>query len=163
MLLSPAAFAAHKGGLEACLSAAKEVKAGDFVKVEYLIMTSGGRPTYEIEVRDADGVEWELMCDARGAYIYEIEREVDSPDDPLFKARAKVSEADAKATALALYPGEVKEVEYEIEMDGSPTYEFDIVDKHGVEWKVEVSAETGEIIEVAVEKWEIGMESGERR
>lgn len=158
------AYAGHgHGGLEACLEAASEVKPGSYVKVEYLAYWSGGEPAYEIEVRDADGVEWELMCEADDGRIVELEREVDSADDPLFSAKAKVSEADAVKAAQAMFPGKVKEVEYEIETDGSPTYEIDIVDKTGKEYKVEVSAVTGEIVETAYEAWEIGEEAGEGR
>lgn len=152
---------AHKHGgdkLEKCLKAASAIKPGDFAKVEYLSFSDKGFPIYEIEVVDKDGNEWELMCRADKAMIVEVEREVDSPNDPLFKNRAKVSEADARKTATTMYPGKVKEAEYEVEFDGEPVYEFDILDSDGTEWKVEVSAESGKIIEVAVEAWEIGME-----
>lgn len=147
--------------LETCLKAASKIKAGEYVKVESIIL--GGVPSYEIEVRDAEGVEWELMCDRTTGRIYEIEREVDSAADPLFAKRAKVKEADARAAVLELYPGEIKEIEYEIESNGDPTFEFDVVDAQGRELKVEVNAITGEIIEVAFEEWEIGIEPEERK
>lgn len=147
--------------LETCLKAASKIKAGEYVKVESIIL--GGVPSYEIEVRDAEGVEWELMCDRTTGRIYEIEREVDSAADPLFAKRAKVKEADARAAVLELYPGEIKEIEYEIESNGAPTFEFDVVDAQGRELKVEVNAITGEIIEVAFEEWEIGIEPEERK
>lgn len=147
-----------KGNLEKCLKAVSKVKPGSFVKVEYLIMTDEGHPAYEVEVRDSNGNEWEFECRAKDAVIVEVEREVDSVDDPLFKKRMKVSEADARTTATALYPGEVEEVEYELQANGEPAYEFDIRDEDGTEWKIEVSAESGEIIEVQIEGWEIGEE-----
>lgn len=75
----------------------------------------------------------------------------------------KVTEEDAKATALKAYPGVIEEVEYEIEANGDASYEFDIVNSKGVETKVEVDATTGKIIEVAIEEWEIGEETDERR
>lgn len=37
-----------------------------------------------------------------------------------------------------------------------------VVDDSGAEFKVEVDAATGRIIEVAVERWEIGEEGDER-
>ncbi len=111
-----------------------------------------------MEVRDADGNEWEFECSAKDARILEMERELDSAEDPLFNKNMKVSEADAKKTATDLYPGTVEEVEYEIETNGDPSYEFDIVDSDGTEWKIEVSAATGKIVEVQVEEWEIGEE-----
>lgn len=156
---STAAFAGHgHGDMEKCLKTVSKIKSGDFVKVEYLSFTDEGVPAYEIEVRDGDGNEWEFECSARDARIMEMEREAESADDELFKKKMKVSEADARATATGLYPGKVEEVEYEIEANGDPSYEFDIVDSDDTEWKIEVSTVTGEIIEVQVEEWEIGEE-----
>ncbi len=156
---SNAAIAGHgHGGMEKCLKAVSEIKSGNFVKVEYLSLTDEGVPAYEIEVRDGEGNEWEFECSAKDARILEMEREVKGADHELFKQNAKISEADAKATATKLYPGKVEEVEYEIEANGDPSYEFDIVDSDGTEWKIEVSAESGKIIEVQVEEWEIGAE-----
>ncbi len=156
---SGSALAGHgKGGLEKCLNAVSKIKSGDFVKAEYLSFTDEGVPAYEVEVRDADGNEWEFECSAKGARILEMEREVENAEDPLFNKNMKVSETDARKTATDLYPGTVEEVEYEIETNGDPSYEFDIVDSDGTEWKIEVSAVTGEIVEVQVEEWEIGEE-----
>lgn len=148
----------HKDGLGACLSAVGNIKPGDFVKVEYLSATDEGVPAYEVEVRDSDGNEWEFECSAKDASIIELEREAESADGAMFSKSMNVSEADAKSTATNLYPGTIEEVEYEIEANGEPVYEFDIVDNAGTEWKVEVSAASGEIIEVQVETWEIGEE-----
>lgn len=158
-----AAWAAEEGSvrLETCLKAASKIKAGEYVKVESI--TLNGVPSYEIEVRDAEGMEWELMCNMNTGRIYELEREADSAADPLFAKRAKVKEADARAAVLALYPGEIREIEYEIESNGDPTYEFDIADAQNREFKVEVSAASGEIIEVAFEEWQIGIEPEERK
>lgn len=148
--------------LERCLEAARAVKDGSFVKVEKLSVVQGGEPTYEIEIRDSEGTEWELMCAIRDARIYEIEREARNAEDPAFKGKAKVSRQAAAATATAMFPGRIKETEFEIEANGDPTYEFDIVGSDGREFKVEVDAVSGRIIEVAVEEWEIGEEPDER-
>ena len=148
--------------IETCLVAASAVKAGDYLKVEFLYVSPRGVPSYEIEVRGADGREWELMCDALTGTIYEIEQEATGPSDPLFRERAKVSEEEARAKALRLYPGEIEEVEYELESNGDPTYEIDLVTSDGTEFKIEVDAATGEIVEVSVEGWEIGQEEAER-
>ncbi len=155
-------LAGESDSLEACLKAANAVKPGAFVKVEKLAVVQGGEPTYEIEIRDRDGAEWELMCAVEDARIYEIEREVRSADDPAFRSRAKVPPQAAANTALAMFPGTIQETEYEIEANGDPTYEFDIVSNDGREFKVEVDAVTGRIIEVSVETWEIGEEPEER-
>lgn len=150
--------------LEGCLQAVSDIKSpatrGDYSKVEYLNPSAEGIPTYEIEIEDADGREWEFMCDATQGTIYEIEQEVSSANNDLFNAT--VNEKDAIATVLQLYGGEVIEVEYEIESDGSPSYEIDI-QSADTEWKIEVDATTGKIIEVHVEEWEIGIETEERK
>lgn len=149
--------------LDDCLNAASQIKSGDFVKVEYLNPSAEGRAVYEIEVRTASGREWEFMCDANSGMIYEMEQEVDSADHALFKKHAKVSAKQASETVLGLYPGKIEEIEYEIESNGDASYEIDVVDEGGTEFKVEVDAASGKVIEVHVEKWEIGEESGERQ
>jgi len=158
-MFSTAATADHGGGLHKCLKAASAIKEGYYAKLEYLTFTDRGIEAYEIEIHDKDGVEWELMCDIAKGTIFEIEREVESPSDPLFKSKMNVDEKTAAQTALALYPGKLVHTEYEIESNGDASYEFDIYDRPGVTWKVEVDATTGEIVEVAVEKWDIGRES----
>ncbi len=153
----------HGSSLEKCLNAAKQIKSGDFVKLEYLSPSAEGRPTYEIEVRTDTGREWEFMCDASEGTIYEIEQEVDSADHALFKKHAKVNEAQARKTVLELYPGKIEEIEYEIESNGDASYEIDVVDEGGTEFKVEVDAASGKVIEVHIEQWEIGEEPQERK
>lgn len=149
--------------IETCLVAASAVKTGDYLKVEYLAVSPRGVPTYEIEIRGTDGREWELSCDALTGTIYEIEQEAAGDSDPRFREQAKVSEEAARTKALSIYPGTVEEVEYELESNGDASYEIDIVSADGTEFKVEVDAATGDIIEVSVEAWEIGQEANERR
>ena len=155
--------ASSAGQLETCLAAVSKIRPGVFVKVEYLSPSADGVPTYEIEVRAADGSEWEFMCDATAGHIYEIETEVASSAHERFHSQAQVNEEQARSSAQALYPGEVQEVEYEIESTGEATYEFDIVDAAGTEWKVEVDAASGKVVEVHVEQWELGEEADERK
>lgn len=148
--------------LGACLEQVQEIKqSNDFVKVEYLSVTEDGAPSFEIEVADETGAEWEFMCDATSGAIYEVEQEAESANDPRFKQNVKVSEQEATKMVTSLYAGEVKEIEYEIEPNGGATYEIDVVDKNDTEWKVEVDATTGDIIETHIEKWEIGEEPDE--
>lgn len=149
--------------IEACLEAASQVKSGAFVKVEKLVAVQGGKPTLEVEIRDSERIEWELMCSLEDARIYEIEREAVDENDQGFKAIAKLSEQEAVAIATAMYPGDVQEVEYEIEFNGDASYEIDVVDSDGKEFKIEVDAATGRIIELSLETWEIGEEPAERR
>ncbi|NOQ13969.1 MAG: hypothetical protein GQ583_05740 [Methyloprofundus sp.] len=164
VLLSAMAIGAAQAadqGLEKCISAIYKQKTGDLVKLEKLNVA--GKPFYEFELRDANGFEWEFMCDVRSGKITETESEVKSVNSLAFKRHMKVTEEDAAKIALKTYPGVIKEVEYEIEDNGDATYEFDIVNSQGVETKVEVDAATGKIIEVAIEEWEIGEEEDEKR
>ena len=166
VLFSSSVLAGHGGhsshsALHKCLKSASAIKEGYYAKLEYLTLTDRGTTTYEIEIHDKNGVEWELMCDISTGNIYEIEREVESASDPLFKKNMKVNEEAAAKTALALYPGKIVHTEYEIEANGASSYEFDIFDRPGVTYKVEVDAATGEVVEVSIEKWDIGRESHE--
>lgn len=148
-------------GLETCIQAVKKEKAGDLIKLEKLNVA--GKGVYELEVVDANRVEWEFMCDADSGKITERETEVADPNSQAFKKNVKVTLEDAIAIAVKAYPGTVQEVEYEVEENGNSSYEIDIVDDKGVETKVEVDAATGNIIETAIEEWEIGKEADERR
>jgi uncharacterized membrane protein YkoI len=158
-LMSQSSLAGHgRGGLHKCLKEASKIKQGYYGKLEYLTLTEKGVKTFEIEINDDNGVEWELMCDEATGVIYEIEREVASVSDPLFKKKMKVDEKTAGQTALTLYSGKIVHTEYEIEANGAASYEFDIWSAPGVTYKVEVDASTGEIVEVSIEKWDIGRE-----
>ncbi len=148
-------------GLESCIAAINKKKSGELIKLEKL--NDDGKGIYEFELQDANGFEWEYMCDANSGKIIEVESEVDSVNNMAFKKKMKVTEQDAAAIALKAHPGVIQEVEYEIEANGDASYEFDIVSPKGVETKVEVDAATGKISEVAIEEWEIGEEEEERR
>jgi uncharacterized membrane protein YkoI len=156
-----------RGSLERCAQAAMARQAGSFVKVE--IETTGessekgqpkaGTSVLELEVRDSSGNEWELTCDEKSGRIIEVEREVDDASDSLFKAKARITEEDARKAALAAHPGEVVEVEYEIEESGAATYELDVKPAVGQgEMKIEVDAGSGKIVERRSEHYQIGSE-----
>lgn len=142
---------------EKCMTAALEERPGEVVKVEF--KNEEGAHMYEFDIRGTDGSDWDVECNAHRGLVSEVEREVDSVKHPLFKAKAKISEADARKIALEIYPGEVTEVEYEIEPNGAASYEFDIdTTIAGQEMKVEVDATSGEIVEANREIWQIGLE-----
>lgn len=138
-----------------CVKAALSAHDGKIVKTEF--KSENKRGVYEFDIESADGTAWDVECDAKSGKVTEIEQEVKA-DDAKFKAGAKVSEADAKATALAAHPGSVVETEYEIEPDGKLSYEFDILEADKEEIKVEVDATTGKIVEVSYEEYQIGQE-----
>lgn len=134
-----------KATQEVCLQAALAKQDGDIVKVEFKV--ERGTPVYEVEIAAEGGRMVEFECDANSGKITEEEQEVDSPDNPLFKAKAKIDVGEATKIALKAHPGKVVETEFEIESDGSASYEFDIQTDAGKEVKLEVDAATGKIIE----------------
>ncbi len=138
-----------------CVKAALSKHEGKIVKTEFKSENKKG--VYEFDIESADGTSWDIECDAKSGKVIEIEQEVKA-DDAKFKALAKVSEAEAKATALAAHPGTVVETEYELEADGKASYEFDILEADKEEIKVEVDATTGKIVEVSYEEYQIGQE-----
>jgi len=146
----------HKNdSLGKCVKAALSKHEGKIVKLEF--KSENKSPIYEFDIESADGTAWDIECDAKTGKITEVEEEVKA-DDARFKALAKVTEADAKATALKAYPGKVVETEYELEPDGKASYEFDILEADGEEIKVEVDATTGKIVEHNYEVYQIGQE-----
>ena len=149
--IKPKAF----DSLGKCVKAALSKHDGKIVKVE--LKSEKKTPVYEFDIESADGTAWDVECDVKTSKIIEVEQEV-KVDDAKFKALAKVSEADAKATALAAHPGTVVETEYELESDGTASYEFDILEADKEEVKVEVDATTGKIVEVDYEVYQVGQE-----
>lgn len=141
--------------VEACLDAVLDTVPGNPRKLELKI--EGDDPVYEFDIESVKGTIYNVECNAEEALVTEIEREV-SADDPVFKKIAKVSEADARAFALAIHPGKVVSSEYEIGQDGTAAYEYDIQTDIGYEIKVDVNAATGEIEEANIEVYEIGNE-----
>lgn len=144
-------------GVESCRSTVLGRRPGKIVKLEF--KTERGIPIYEFEVSGVDGKTWELECDAFEGKIVEEEREVVSADDAAFRAKARVSEQDARGVALKAHPGTVMETEYEIEANGDASYEFDIRQADGSEVKLEVDAASGRIVEDDEQEWyQIGQE-----
>ncbi|NOQ82041.1 MAG: peptidase [Methylophaga sp.] len=141
---------------EKCMAAALDERPGNIIKVEF--KNEEGGHFYEFDIRGLDGSDWDVECNAHRGLVSEVEREVSNVNHPLFKAKAKVSEEDARKTALAIYPGAITEVEYEIEPNGAASYEFDIDTTLNQEMKVEVDATSGEIVEANRELWQIGLE-----
>lgn len=158
--MSTLAFAdshSHKGRMETCMKAALAKHPGVILTLEAEL--DRGKAQYEFDIKGADGKEWEVECSAKTGKVVEEEREVANADDPEFKAIAKITQVEAKATALAKFPGEVIETEFSIEADGSASYEFDIKTKDGKEMEVEVDAATGKLAEEAEQEiYQIGVE-----
>lgn len=128
---------------------------GNIVKLEYKMEQK--TPVYEFDIETADGKAWEVECNVKTSALTEFEEEV-TVDNPKFVSKAKFTEEQARATALAAHPGRIVEVEYEIESDGKASYEIDILEADNEEIKVEVDATTGKIVEVSYENYQIGEE-----
>lgn len=141
---------------ETCLSAATNLKPGQVIKVERKVEAEIDK--YEFDIRGQDGNDWDIECLVSSGKIVEIEQEVGSPNHPLFKAKARINEKEARDIALAEFPGEIVEVEYEIEANGDASYEFDIDTNENTEIKIEINASTGKIIEKNIEIWQVGLE-----
>ncbi len=152
LALAPFAAQAHDG-VAACAAAALKAHPGKIVKME--VKTEDKATVYEFDVQKSDGTSWDIECNAENGKVTEVEQEV-APTDAKWIAKAKVSEADAKAAALKAQPGTVVETEYEIEPNGSASYEFDIKGADGKEYKVEVDATTGKVVESSVETVQVG-------
>ncbi len=158
--LSTSAFAAGKfpeGNFEKAMKAALAKHPGQVVTVEAEL--DRGKPQYEFDIKGTDGKEWEVEIDAKTGKFIEEEQEVANADDAAFKAKAKITQDEAKKTALAKYAGEVVGTEFSLESDGTPSYEFDIKTKDGKEMEVEIDAVTGKLAEEPEEElWQVGGE-----
>jgi len=147
----------HAGKLETCLKAALAKHPGEVLTLEAEI--SKGQAQYEFDIKGKDGKEWEVECLAKSGKVIEEEQEVVNADDPAFKGKAKITQDEAKKTALAKYPGEVVDSEFAVESDGSISYEFDIKTANGKEIEVEIDAVTGKLSEDPEEEiYQIGVE-----
>ena len=142
--------------LDACREAALAVKAGKVIKVE--LKQEKQSEIYEFDIRDSKNRDWDIECDVATAKIVEIEEEALGTNDPRFREYMKIHLAKAKEIGLGLYPGEIIEIEFELEEDGKAVYEFDIATENGKEMKIEIDAATGEVHEETREIWQIGYE-----
>ncbi|MTI62321.1 PepSY domain-containing protein [Methylophaga sp.] len=158
ILLWPAASLADDSNqrFEDCLEVALNARDGQVVKVE--LKLENEREVYEFDIRGIDGKDWDVECLKSSAELIELEQEVNHPNHPLFKRNFNVNEEEARDIALKLYPGEIIEVEYEIESDGKSSYEFDIDTLEGSEIKIEIDAATGKVVETNKELWQVGLE-----
>lgn len=149
-------YAYGKKYFEDCLKAVMDTKSGIVIKVEMKI--EDDMSIYEFDIRDEDNKDWDVECAADTSEVIEIEEETFGVQHPKFLKHMKINLEEAKAIALTKYPGEIIEIEYEIEEDGLAVYEFDINTDDGKEMKVEIDANTGAFHEETLEIWQIGYE-----
>jgi uncharacterized membrane protein YkoI len=108
-----------------------------------------GTPFLLFEMRNPDGSRWEVTCNGATGAVVDVEREVSSTHDVLFQRNAKISEPDARKAALEAQPGKILGVQYEVQSDGTPQYEFDLQPASGeARMLVEVSAASGQVVKV---------------
>ena len=155
-MAAPPSFPKTAASVETCLQAALAKLDGEAVKLE--LKLEQNKPVYEIEIA-SKARTMEFECDATTGQITEEEQEVDSPEHPLFKSKAKISLEKAQAIALKAQPGQIVETEFEIEANGDASYEFDIKQADSREVKLEVDAATGAVVEDSQQElYQIGRE-----
>lgn len=151
---APAVAAAPAAaGIEGCAKAVLAANPGELLQA-VLKMEDDGK-VWEFEVRQADGKLLDVECTDGAGAIVETETRVASADDAGFAAIAKIDEAAAREKALAAKAGTVERVEFELEPDGKASYEYDIKTAEG-DFRVEVDAATGDVVETSPELLEIG-------
>lgn len=141
---------------EICMQQVLQQQSGQIIKVEK--KHESGKLIYEFAIRGQDGLDWDIECVQGTGEIWEVEREVQNPNDPIFKSKVKIGEKAARKIVLEAYPGQIRKVEYEVESDGTAVYEFDIDMMDGREMKVEINAANGDVVEANQEIWQIGWE-----
>lgn len=151
-----AATTTRPGAFEQCREQATALRPGQVIKVE--LKQEDGVDVYEFDIRDDENRDWDIECAAATGEIVEIEEEIFGVNDPRFIEQMKIGYSEAKAIALELYPGEIIEMEYEIEESGLAVYEFDILQASGQGVKVEINARTGEKHDTSIEIWQVGYE-----
>ncbi|MBA4285689.1 MAG: peptidase [Xanthomonadaceae bacterium] len=151
---APATVVANSNaGIESCAKAALAQAPGELLQAT-LKSEPEGR-VWEFEIRQADGKLFDIECSDSAGTIVETETRVASAADPEFAAIAKIDEATARAKALAAKAGTVERVEFELEAEGKASYEYDIKTADG-DYRVEVDAASGEVVETSAELLEIG-------
>lgn len=139
---------------EDCLGMAIATVAGDVRAVEF--KSEEGVPRYEFHiVSSANGTEWNVDCNASTGFVEHIERHID-PSGNEFTSRATIDQSQADATALALAPGQIVHREWIMNQEGHAIYVLDVQTDTGIEIKVEVRADNGDIHGFNPEYWEIG-------
>ena len=118
--------------------------------VEEDLEKENGRLQYAFDIRDNDGKIWDVEIDAMSGAVLKADDEEDDDDDdeiisPEEKKSVSVTMTAARATALHRVPGTVIDEELEKE-NGKLQYAFDIRDRNGKVWDVEIDAITGEVL-----------------
>lgn len=140
--------------MEDCLAAALKNRPGEVKELEFGL--EDGVPHYEFEIITADGRETEVECDAMTGQIVEVEWENENMDLDAFLAKAKVSPSQARRIALQRVPGKIVKMDLETNTAGVMSYEFEVMARDGTNLDVEVDANTGRVIEVERDLYEIG-------
>ncbi len=147
-----------KIGIEKCVPTVLAKHPGEVLQV--VLKIEDGQPVWEIEVEAEDKRLYDIECSGASGKIVETEERFMSADAPAFKAKAKLSEAEATKIVSARHPGTIEVVDYEMEADGTPVYEYDIELADGTDIRVEIDAVAGKLREAKAELIEIGRMPG---
>jgi uncharacterized membrane protein YkoI len=140
--VSGLATAATPSALDSCVSASLAKHPGKIVSLAS--ETEDGKTQFELDIKGNDGLNWEVECNALTGKINRVEREI-NPASKEFKSKAKIRLDAAIKIALDKYPGQVRNIEYDLEDDGEVSYEFIIDLADGKQIEVEVDAASGKL------------------
>jgi uncharacterized membrane protein YkoI len=150
---SSLATAATQSALDSCVNASLAKHPGNIVSLASEI--EDGKAQYELDIKGNDGLNWEVECDAATGKINRIEREI-NPGSKEFKSKAKIRLDAAIKIALDKYPGQVRNIEYDLEDDGEISYEFIVETDDGKLIEIEVDAVSGKLAGFETVNYRIG-------
>lgn len=150
---SSMAMAAAPSALDTCVNASLAKHPGKIVSLAS--ETEDGKLQYELDIKGSDGMNWEVECDAVSGKINRIEREI-NPGSKEFKSKAKIRLDAAMKSALDKYPGQIRNIEYDLEDDGEISYEFIIETAEGKLIEIEVDAVSGKLAGFETVNYRIG-------
>ncbi|MCJ8007390.1 PepSY domain-containing protein [Lederbergia wuyishanensis] len=116
-----------------------------------------GTLAYDIEIKDANGIEHDVVVDANSGKVLKTETDNEKDDDDsevsdevektqLLK-EAKISIEESTAIAQAKVKGKVTDAELDDE-NGVVIYEVEITDLQGQQHEVKIDAKSGKILKV---------------
>jgi uncharacterized membrane protein YkoI len=147
------AQAAEINALDSCVASSLAKHPGKIVSLAS--ETEDGKKQFELDIKGNDGLNWEVECDAKTGKINRVEQEL-RPDSAEFKSKAKIRLDNAIKLALDKYPGNVVNIEYDLEDDGEMSYEFIIVTNGGETIEIEVDAVSGKLAGFETVHYRIG-------
>lgn len=130
-------------GLDACLAAALQQQEGLVTAWEVEDGTGRG---FLIRIVGPDGKVWSVSCLPATTRIQGPDRSVGTKDYAMLSTRADISEAQARESVRALYPGRFIDMQYKLNWRGGAVYAYTVVTPDDRDAVVEVDAASGRIV-----------------